>query len=521
MILRTLYYQGTIITLEEPLYALGVLVENGLVKEVYYDQVPLDLKDTEYVDLQGKTLMPSFMDSHSHITQVATVLDMVDLSNCQNFSDLVTTLSSGLTPDKTCLIAFGYDHNQLQEKKHPNREVLDKVSCDIPILITHKSGHMGVGNGKFLELAGITEEKENPTGGLIGRDDTGHLTGYLEEAAFMEATSYLPEVSFDTLCTAYQKAEDWYLAHGITTAQDGKTGEKDFQLLSMLAKNQSLRLDIVSYIDMKTSGHLLLEHPEYKDYQNHYRIGGYKLFLDGSPQGKTAWLSRPYENETTYCGYPVYTDLELENYLKKVVEDKKQVLVHCNGDAACEQFIRICSRIDSISKYRPIMIHAQLVREDQLKKMASLGIIPSFFVEHVYHWGDVHLENLGDRAYRISPCHTANLLGLPFTLHQDTPVLPPDMFHSIWCSVKRETSSGVVLGKEEQITVLDAIKAVTFHVAYSYFEENEKGSILPGKYADFIILDKNPLEVDVDSLLTIQILETIIRGKTVFAKSDV
>ena len=311
MILRTLYYQGTIITLEEPLYALGVLVENGLVKEVYYDQVPLDLKDTEYVDLQGKTLMPSFIDSHSHITQVATVLDMVDLSNCQNFSDLVTTLSSQLTPDKTCLIAFGYDHNQLQEKKHPNREVLDKVSCDIPILITHKSGHMGVGNGKFLELAGITEEKENPTGGLIGRDDTGHLTGYLEEAAFMEATSYLPEVSFDTLCTAYQKAEDWYLAHGITTAQDGKTGEKDFQLLSMLAKNQSLRLDIVSYIDMKTSGHLLLEHPEYKDYQNHYRIGGYKLFLDGSPQGKTAWLSRPYEKEATYCSYPVYTDLEL------------------------------------------------------------------------------------------------------------------------------------------------------------------------------------------------------------------
>ncbi|HIT22163.1 MAG TPA: amidohydrolase [Candidatus Scybalousia intestinigallinarum] len=516
--MKTLYYHGTIITLEDSLYASGVLVEEGKIKEVYYEQVPLDLEDTKYIDLQGKTLMPSFIDSHSHIVQVATVLDMVDLSHCQNFEDLVTTLSSKLTVDKECLIAFGYDHNQFQEEKHPNRELLDMVSTNVPILVTHKSGHMGVGNSKFLELAEITDEKENPAGGLIGRDENGDLTGYLEEAAFMEATSHLPEVSFETLCSSFQKAEDWYLAHGITTAQDGKTGKKDFELLTSLAKRQRLRLDIVSYIDMKTNSELLVEHPEYKEYQHHYRIGGYKLFLDGSPQGKTAWLSQPYENEATYCGYPVYTDLELEDYLKKVLADQSQVLVHCNGDAACEQLIRICSKLDSISKYRPVMIHAQLVRQDQLKRMVQLGIIPSFFVDHVYYWGDVHLKNLGDRAYSISPCHSASILGLPFTLHQDTPVLPPDMFHSIWCSVKRETSSGVTLGKEEQISVLDALKAVTIHAAYSYFEEKEKGSILPSKYADFIILDKNPLEVDIDEILTIQILETIIRGKTVFLK---
>ena len=165
--MKTLYYHGTIITLEDPLYASGVLVEEGKIKEVYYELVPLDLEDTKYIDLQGKTLMPSFIDSHSHIVQVATVLDMVDLSHCQNFEDLVTTLSSKLTADKECLIAFGYDHNQFQEEKHPNRELLDMVSTDVPILVTHKSGHMGVGNSKFLELAEITDEKEKPVVPLV------------------------------------------------------------------------------------------------------------------------------------------------------------------------------------------------------------------------------------------------------------------------------------------------------------------------------------------------------------------
>lgn len=502
--------------MEEKLYAKGVLEEEGKIIDVYYDQVPLDLEGVSYIDLEDKTLMPSFIDAHSHIAQVAMTLQTIDLSNCRNFSEIEKTLAAHVEENKSCLIGFGYDHNMLEEKKHPSKILLDKVSTTIPILITHKSGHMGVGNTSFLQLAKITKESENPVGGLIERDQDGNLTGYLEESAFMQASCCLPQPSQEEMIKAFSKAEQLYLSHGITTAQEGLTKEKDFQLLDMLAKQHQLHLDIVSYIDMKNSAHLVPEHPEYKEYHNHYRIGGYKLILDGSPQGKTAWLSKPYENEETYCGYPVYSDLTLKTYLERTVNEKEQVLVHCNGDAACEQMIKACQELEDIKKYRPIMIHAQTVRKDQLERMVPLGIIPSFFVAHVYYWGDVHIQNLKERAYKISPSHTALELGLPFTFHQDTPVLPPDMFRTIWCSVKRRTMSNVSLGEEERISVIDALKAVTIHAAYSYFEEDQKGSILPGKRTDFIILDKNPLEVEIDRLLDIQIVKTILSGKVVF-----
>lgn len=516
--MRKIYYNGTILTLEDSLYAKGVLVENGIIQEVYYEEVPKEKDDVTYIDLKGNVLMPSFIDSHSHIAQVAMTLQTVDLSSCSDFVSLKETLTKHCHSGKSCLIGFGYDHNHLLEKSHPTKQLLDEVSSDIPILITHKSGHMGVGNSAFLKIAGLADHSKNPQGGFIGRDEEGKLNGYLEEAAFMQATSMLPTTSLEEMSSYFEKAQDMYLSYGITTAQDGLTKEKDFQLLSLLAKEKKLKLDIVSYIDMKECGSLVLEHPEYATYQNHYRIGGYKLILDGSPQGKTAWLSSPYEGEDSYCGYPVYQDKEVHSFLKKALEEEKQILVHCNGDAASEQFIRTCESFGKRDFYRPVMIHAQTVRKDQLKRMSSLGMIPSFFVAHVYYWGDTHLQNLGDRSYHISPSKTALNLHLPFTFHQDTPVLPPDMFQTIWCSVKRQTKNGIILGEEERISVLDALRAVTINAAYQYFEENQKGSIRPFKNADFIIVDQDPLKVEIDQLLNIKILETIFHGETVFQR---
>ena len=249
------------------------------------------------------------------------------------------------------------------------------------------------------------------------------------------------------------------------------------------------------------------------------------MFLDGSPQGKTAWMLSPYKGEDSYCGYPTHSDEEVDELLTEVLKRKKQVLVHCNGDAAAEQYIRELEKLKE--KYslddlhRPVMIHAQLVQKNQLDRMKKLRMIPSFFTSHTYYWGDIHIQNFGfERASSISPARSAQLFKMPFTFHQDSPVVPCNMMKTIWCAVNRITRNGIVLGEDEKIDVYTALKAVTIYGAYQYFEEDKKGSIEVGKKADFVILEKNPLKVDPKALDQIQVLETIHEGRVVFKKEN-
>lgn len=260
-----------------------------------------------------------------------------------------------------------------------------------------------------------------------------------------------------------------------------------------------------------------------KKYHNRLKINGYKLFLDGSPQAKTAWLTQPYEGEETYCGYPLYDDEKVKEWILRAVNDDVQLLTHCNGDAASDQLITNYelalkeSTNPNKNNLRPVMIHCQTVRNDQLDKMKELHMIPSIFVDHTYYWGDIHLKYLGkERGNRISPAKSAFDRGLVVNFHQDSPVIPPNMLQTIWSAVNRITRNGVSIGKEEGISVYDALKALTIHAAYVYSEEDEKGSIAPGKIADLVILDQNPLEIDPLKIRDINILETIKEGKTLY-----
>ena len=261
-----------------------------------------------------------------------------------------------------------------------------------------------------------------------------------------------------------------------------------------------------------------------KRYNNHVKMGGYKTFLDGSPQGRTAWMRTPYlGNEKDYYAYGVQKDEEIESKFEKALREDMQILVHCNGDAASQQFLnqyRIAKeRTHSNNNIRPVMIHAQLLAEDQLDDLKALGIMPSFFVAHVYYWGDIHIKNYGmERASKISLAKSAQDKGILYTFHQDAPVIDPNMLETIWCAVNRITKSGVLLGEDERVSPLDALKAVTKNAAYQYFEEDIKGTLKEGKLADLVILDKNILKVDPMEIKDIQVLETIKEGETIFKK---
>lgn len=293
-----------------------------------------------------------------------------------------------------------------------------------------------------------------------------------------------------------------------------------------LLQSGMLKLDLVGYVDVNNGEKLLREFGGEKGkYRNHFRIGGYKIFLDGSPQGRTAWMRKPYVGNDRYCGYGTLTDEAVYEAVTRSCKEGRQILAHCNGDAASEQYLKAWERAVSEgiwnSNDRPVMIHAQLVGVDQLPRVKKLGMIPSFFVAHVYHWGDVHIANFGkERADVISPAASALKEGILFTLHQDAPVIEPDMLETVWSAVNRETKKGVTLGEKERIPVLEALKAVTVHGAYQYFEEKEKGIVREGKQADLIVLDNNPLEMDPERIRDIRVMETYKNGERIFQLTD-
>lgn len=527
--MRTIYYGGNILTMELPLYTEAVLVENGKVQKVGTEKEILSLKTEKdiLISLEGRTMLPAFIDAHSHITAIAQTLGLVNLEDVTSFAQIKAKLEEYISmrkpKDGEWIMGFGYDHNFLREKEHPNKFFLDSITDKFPILIMHKSGHMGVLNSNALLKAGVTSETKDPEGGFIRRTaGSTEPDGYLEEKAIMMASSKIKKPGKEEAVQQLKMAQDIYFKNGITTIQDGLTKQGDWDILRTMADTKEIKADIVSYIDIRENAALLSENISYNQtYQNHLKIGGYKLFLDGSPQGKTAWISKPYlGGEKGYCGYPTYSDEEVEQFIKKAIKENQQIIIHCNGDAAAQQMIDIYEKVqqkEGKKDLRPVMIHAQLVREDQLKRMAKLGMIASFFTAHTYYWGDIHLQNLGEeRAKKISPASTALRYGVPFTFHQDTPVILPNMIETIWCAVNRISKNGKDMGQAERINVLEALKAITNMAAYQYREEDTKGSIKEGKEADFVILNKNPLETERKKLKEIQVLATIKEGRAVY-----
>ena len=523
-----IYYNGDIITMEQEELVEAVLVKDGVFGKIgTLEEVRREASEGVIeIDLDGKTMLSAFIDAHSHFTGYAYSLLEVSLQNAEDFHGIVkavqTFIEKNQVPPGEWVIANGYDHNYLKEQAHPTKEVLDQAAPKNPLVVKHQSGHMGVFNTLGLQALGLTDEIKDPEGGKYGRKE-GRLTGYAEENAYVPNVRKIPMVTMDKLKDAIEKAQKRYASYGISTVQEGMLVNQLADVVDFCIKGRLLMLDLVGYMDFGDGKALKERFPEcIKEYYEHYKIGGYKTFLDGSPQGRTAWMLTPYEGEESgYKGYGTQTDEELKEKIKIPLQENIQLLAHCNGDAASAQYIRAYREVKEETgcnnDIRPVIIHAQLLAKEQLDEVKELGMIPSFFVAHVYHWGDIHIKNFGKkRAEQISACNSALKKGIRFTFHQDSPIIEPNMLETIWCACRRMTKSGVILGEEECIPPYEALKAVTIHAAYQYFEEDRKGSIKEGKDADYILLDKNPLKVEIDEIKKIQILETVKEGKTIY-----
>lgn len=519
--MQQLYFGGPILTMEEPLYAEAMLTEDGRICALGpLAQLRARAPKAQPVDLKGRTLMPAFLDAHGHLSQTASYQLQADLTGAETAEELERRIRAFIQerqiPPNGWVQARGYDHNLLPGRIHPTAAQLEAWGEGRAMVLQHASGHMGVFSATALELLGLTANTPDPQGGKIERKD-GALTGYLEENAFFAAQKQVPPMKEDAMMQAFEEAQQVYAAHGITTVQEGMMVPQMLPMYTALTEKQRFWLDVVGY-PTPDCWRLFREKLGGMDC---VRVGGMKIFLDGSPQGRTAWMRTPYAGTPRERGYGVMTDEAVLAAMEQAAEQNCQLLAHCNGDAAADQYLRCMEQAQQrypwLKALRPVMIHAQLLDLDQLAAVKCLGVTPSFFAAHVYHWGDTHIRNFGRaRAARISPAASTLKAGIRFTFHQDPPVIRPDMLETVWCAVNRITREGEILGPEQAISPLEALRAVTIHAAWQYFEENRKGSLRAGKDADFIVLDQDPLAVPAEEIRSIRILATVKKGALLY-----
>jgi hypothetical protein len=538
----TIYTGGTIVTVNDAQpTADAIAVKDGKILAVGGRDEVLALKGTEtqVVDLGGRTMLPGFIDAHGHVFNVgvqavaANLLappdgQVTDIASLQAVLRTWAEKSPAAVARTGWIIGMGYDDSQLREQRHPTRDELDLVSKDAPVLVVHQSGHLAVVNSKGLEDFGYSANTVEPPGGTIRR-----RKGSREPDGLIGGTAWWPQLFSKLGRLGREDNEalllaglDRYAEFGFTTAQEGRATAEAVATEAALAEQGKLKLDVVAYPDIQGAASAIAGPFLSKGYTGRFRIGGAKLTLDGSPQGKTAWLTEPYHvapegRGEDYPGSAAMTDEQANAFVDEAYEKGWQLLVHCNGDAAADQFLRaarLATAKHGPGDRRPVMIHAQTVREDQLDAMKELGIIPSFFGMHTYYWGDWHRDSvLGpERASRISPAASALRRGIPFTQHHDAPVALPSAIMVLFSQVNRVTRSGEVLGPEQRVSAMDAVKSITIHAAHQYFEEATKGSLEPGKLADLVILDRNPLAVDPMAIKDITVVETIKEGRTIY-----
>ena len=518
----TLYFGGPIVTLEEPRYAQALVERGGRIAYVgdREEAERLAGPGARRVDLEGRALLPAFLDPHSHLLACAYARLQVPLGECAGWGEITDRLSRhvqarDIQPGEW-VKGTGYDQNALAEGAAPDRFCLDRACPHNPVVIQHASGHAGVFNTLALERLGALDGDCG-----LERDGQGELTGRGEENPFLDLLGRIPMDGLEDVLRAFQGAQEEYASHGVTTAQEGLLQPVMAPVYQEILRRGLLYLDVNAYVPPADYDRLRGQFAqEVSASPGTFRVAGMKIFLDGSPQGGTAWVREPYAGGG--CGTSTMTDGQVLSAFRQALDRDAQLLAHCNGDRAAEQYLTLLAqakREAGKKLCRPVMIHAQLLGLDQLERVKALGVIPSFFVAHVYHWGEIHVKNFGlDRAGRISPAGSALARGIPFTFHQDSPVIPPDMLETIWCACVRRTKTGRVLGAEERIPVEAALRAVTQTAALQYGLERELGTLRPGKRADFVLLSGDPLRTPPEELKKLQVERTIQRGRTIWSR---
>ena len=537
----TIYLGGDIITVNDAQPSVeAVAVRDGKILAVgTRSEIDRAYKgpNTTVVDLAGKTLAPGFLDPHSHYISSLTVANQVNVyappaGPGKDIPSIVTALKrfrdEHEIPKGALIQAYGYDENAMPNGVGLGRDDLDADFPDNPVMVGHVSMHGAVLNSAAMEKYGISAKTKTPPGGIILRKPgSNEPAGLLMEMAYLPIFASLPKPNAEQEVAWSRAGQLLYAAAGITTAHEGATHAPELALMQRAAAGGASVIDVIAYPFVTDFDVVLERNPPatWGKYVNRVKIGGAKITLDGSPQGKTAYFTTPYltggpGGEKNWHGEPGFPEDAVKAFFKKVYDLGLPLNVHANGDAAIDMLLRAheYAAAGDLAKQRHVtVIHSQFVRPDQLDRYLAYSITPSFYTEHTYYFGDTHVLNRGrEQASFISPMRAAIDKGLRPTNHTDFVVAPLDQMFVIWTAVNRISRGGVVIGPDQRVTPLEALQAITINAAYQYAEEGSKGSLEPGKLADLVILDRNPLAVDPMTIKDIQVVETIKEGRTIY-----
>jgi len=534
------FVNGIVLTMDEESRVFeAVSVRGDRIEKLGSSETILALVNdkTEVIDLRGRTLMPGFVDAHGHFPASGQVIFSADLNsppigNIITVDDALDRLKQkGEERPDGWIMGWGYDDTMIAEGRHLTREDLDKVSADRPVAVMHISGHLASVNSAALAATGIDENTPDPEGGHIQRDpdspDQQRPTGVLEETAARMVLRRMFDIGVtDGVRMTTHAARD-YLQQGVTTASAG-----GMPLAAAKGLGPMSRFNVFPQ--------RLALFPMYEDIKDRVVNDGWdpksleggrvsvprvKIVADGSIQGYTGYLTQPYyqayKGNPEYRGYPSVPREALFEQVEDLFERKIRVAIHCNGDASLDDALDALEAANSLYPWddaRPLIIHAQMTRLDQIVRMAAMGVTPSFYSAHTYYWGDRHAAIFmgPERASNMSPAKWALDAGVRFSSHMDTPVLPMLPLQAVWSQVERKSSSGAVIGEHQRIERIDALRAVTINAAWQVFMDDQIGSIEPGKLADLVVLSGNPLEVE--DIRDLVVDRTFIGGAEVYSR---
>ncbi|MCP4205689.1 MAG: amidohydrolase [Shimia sp.] len=540
----TIYSGGPILTINDAApRAEAVAVKDGRILAVgaHADMLVHQDATTIVFDLDGRALLPGFVDSHGHAVMgglqalSANLLAPPD-GEVQDIASLQETLRTWIANNQAAIessnliVGFGYDQSQLAELRHPTKDDLDAVSKDVPIIIVHQSGHFGAANSAALAVADITRETPTPPGGIIRYAEDGTPNGVLEENAFFLALGKLMGGVGDEGFKAFARAgTQLWASFGYTTAQEGRASPQVSEIARAVAAAGDIPVDLTIYPDVLVDRDYILANQS-DTYENGVRIAGAKLTIDGSPQGFTALRDRPYYDPVGtyppgYKGYSAASEDQVNDAIAWAFANGIQILTHANGEGASDMLLAAIKAAEAkhgMADRRPVLIHGQFLREDQVAEMHQLNVFPSLFPMHTFYWGDWHRDRtVGPiNADNISPTGWVRERGMMFGTHHDAPVAFPDSMRVLSATVTRRTRSGDILGPHQRVDVMTALKAMTLWPAYQHFEEDQKGSIEIGKLADFVILSDDPTAIDPETLADIKVQITIKEDIEIYRAPD-
>jgi len=540
----TIYFGGDIVTINDDQPSVeAVAVTGGKIAAVgtRADVEKLHKgRSTALIDLGGKTLLPAFVDAHGHYFSSLSVANQAKVyappagpgKDVPGILEAIEQFRVAHQVAKGEMIqAYGYDENVMPDGRLLNRDDLDKAFPDNPVIVGHVSMHGAVMNSAALAKFGFSANTKTPPGGIIIRKPgTNEPYGLIMETAYLPVFSGLPKPTLQDAAAATKAGQMLYAESGITLAQEGATHADELALMQRATAEGANIIDVVAFPFMTDLEKILAANPvsSWGTYDRHFKIGGVKITQDGSPQGKTAFFTTPYltggpGGEKNWRGEPTMPQAELDQLFKRVYDLNVPLLVHDNGDAAIDMVLKAYAFARAGDTTRPwnvTTIHTQFLRKDQIPAFVKNRIRPSFYTLHTFYFATAHTSNRGAaQAAYLSPMRDAIDAGMHPTNHTDFYVAPLDQMFMMWSAVNRVSREGGVVGPDQRITPLEAIKSQTIWAAEQYGEQDRRGSLEPGKIADFVILDQNPLTVDPLTIKDIKVLETIKEGTTVYTRT--